>query len=154
MSKSLCSPLALGVSLLWILGCTGIVESVLEYNVDDNLAVDIQLGSQATLPDNIPIKIDDYKMLRLVTQVVNKAEGRRQTRVLIMSSLKDKEALAYYRKSIEDAGYTIKVKKDARLLGTSVVYETEGAPDGLMVSVEREHGKMMINIVYATPITP
>lgn len=144
--------LTLCLCLTVVLGCTGIVEAVLEHNTDENLEVDVQLGSQATLPDDVPIELDDYKMLRLVSHVENKGEGRRQTRVLIMSSLPDKEAQPFYKKSMEDAGYTVVEKQDAKLLQTSVVYETVDAEDGLMVSVEREHGKMMVNILYATPI--
>ena len=146
--------LILGLSLIFGLGCTGIVEAVLEHNTDENLDVDVQLGSQATLPTDIPIEIDDYKMLRLVSHVVNKEEGRRQTRVLLMSSLPDKEAQPFYKQSMEKAGYTVQEKKDAKLLQTSVVYETVDSEDGLMVSVEREHGKMMVNILYATPHAP
>lgn len=152
--RRLVLPATLMFGLFFGLGCTGIVEAVLEHNTDENLDVDVQLGSQATLPDDVPIALDDYKMLRLVSHVVNKADGRRQTRVLIMSSLPDKEAQPFYKKSMEDAGYTVVEKKDAKLLQTSVVYETVDADDGLMVSVEREHGKMMVNILYATPHAP
>ena len=146
-------PLLLGLFLVNVVSCTDIVEAVLEHNSDENLDVDVQLGSRATLPDDIPIEIDEYKMLRLVSHVVNRKEGRRQTRVLLMSSLPDKEAQPFYKQSIENAGYTIDSKVDAKLLQTSVVYETVGSDDGLMVGVEREHGKMMVNILYTTSIT-
>jgi len=143
--------LGLLCSLLWASGCTRVVEAVLESNFDENLDVDMQLGSQATLPDDLPIAIDEYKMLRLVSHVVNIEEGRRQTRVVIMSSLKEKEAKAFYRESMEQAGYTVEEALDTKLLQTSVVYRAVNDPGGLMVGVEREHGKMMINILYATP---
>ena len=95
--RRLVLPATLMFGLFFGLGCTGIVEAVLEHNTDENLDVDVQLGSQATLPDDVPIALDDYKMLRLVSHVVNKADGRRQTRVLIMSSLPDKEAQPFYK---------------------------------------------------------
>jgi hypothetical protein len=139
--------------LLWASGCARMVERVLEQNFDENLEVDVQLGSQTILPDDLPIAIDEYKMLRVVSHVLNKEEGRRQTRVLIMSSLKEEEAKAFYRKSMEDAGYTVEETKDVKLLHTSVVYRTVEDPGELLVGLEREHGKMMITILYTTSVT-
>jgi hypothetical protein len=142
--------LGLLCSLLWASGCTRVVEAVLESNFDENLDVDVQLGSRATLPDDIPIAIDEYKMLRLVSHVVNHEEGQRQTRVVIMSSLTEDEAEVFYRETMEKAGYTVNTSSDAKLLQTSVVYRAVDDPGGLMVGIEREHGKMMVNILYTT----
>lgn len=146
--------LGLLCSLLWASGCTRVVEAVLESNFDDNLEVDVQLGSEATLPNDLPIAIDEYKMLRLVSHVVNKEEGRRQTRVVIMSSLTEDAAEEFYRESMQKAGYTVEATSDAKLLQTSIVYRAVEDPGGLMVGIEREHGKMMINILYTTPTEP